>query len=87
VATACAALGVETEVVETEDAEMGAAANALPFEAMSEPPPLLLRRIAERMGGRAPPVVVLELVPKPLAAVFLPVGARRPAVGPPRASL
>ena len=59
VATACAAIAVEA------DAETGAA-DTLPFTVMSEPPPLLLRRLAERAGGRAPPVLVLE---PPLAPV------------------
>ena len=53
-------------IAEAEDAETGDTADALPFEVMSEPPPLLLRRLAERAGGRAPPVAVLEPVPVPV---------------------
>ena len=54
---------------ETDDAEI----DALPFEVMSEPPPLLLRRLAERAGGRAPPrAVVLALPPNPVEGAAHP---------------
>ncbi len=67
----------------SEDAPDGAGdadgSVGLPFEPMSEVPPLLLRRIVERAGGRTPPrVVVLE--PPPLAEVFPVPGACDPPV-------
>ena len=47
---------------ELEDAS--APALDLPFEVVAAPPPALMRRIAERAGGRVPPrVLVLELLP------------------------
>jgi hypothetical protein len=61
-----AAATASAAIAEAEDAEPGDTADALPFAVMSEPPPLLLRRLAERAGGRAPPVAVLEPVPVPV---------------------
>ncbi len=60
---------VAEPVVDPEPGSTG-----LPVEVTSPPPPLLLRRLAERAGGRVlPRVLVLELLPD--AATLAPPGA------------